>query len=117
MNIFQKLRHMASVSINGMTLTGNSIKVVQGNVFIDGKPVEVKEAKSIVISVDGSVDQLNVDACDRVAISGSAGSVSTMSGDVKCGNVSGSVTTMSGDVDCGSIGGNVSTMSGDISQK
>lgn len=116
-NFLKRLRNMSSIRINGVTISGNSIQVKNGSIFVDGSVVDTGDAKQIRIEVDGSIERLNADACDSITVSGSAGSVSTMSGDVKCGNVDGSVKTMSGDVRCGSIGGSVSTMSGDIIRK
>jgi DUF4097 and DUF4098 domain-containing protein YvlB len=50
----------------------------------------------------------------EVCISGHAGEVRTVSGDVKCGDVAGNVTTVSGDVQAKTISGNVKTVSGDV---
>jgi hypothetical protein len=108
---------MSTIRINGVTISGNAILVKHGSVFVDGKVVDTGDEKQIRIEEDGSIERLNADACDSITVAGSAGSVSTMSGDVTCGNVEGSVSTMSGDVRCRSIGGSVSTMSGDIVQK
>jgi hypothetical protein len=113
----RQTRNMTTIRINGVTISGNAILVKHGSVFVDGKVVETGDAKQIRIEVDGSIERLNADACDSITVAGSAGSVSTMSGDVTCGNVEGSISTMSGDVRCRSIGGSVSTMSGDIVQK
>ena len=108
---------MASITINGRSFSGNSVSIVNGSVFINGSKVDAGDSKEIKIEVVGNVDQLKVDSCDSLTISGSAGSVSTVSGDVKCGDVSGSVSSVSGDVACGSVGGAVSTVSGDILKK
>lgn len=108
---------MSIIRINGVNISGNSIHVRNGSVLVDGKIVETGDAKHIRIEVDGSIERLNADSCDSITVSGSAGSVSTMSGDVTCGNVEGAVSTMSGDIRCGNIGGSVSTMSGDILRK
>jgi hypothetical protein len=117
LKFLRRLRNMSTIRINGVTISGNAILVKHGSVFVDGKVVDTGDEKQIRIEVDGSIERLNADACDSITVAGSAGSVSTMSGDVTCGNVEGSVSTMSGDVRCRSIGGSVSTMSGDIVQK
>jgi hypothetical protein len=117
LKLLKRLRKMSSVRINGVTISGNDILVKHGSVFVDGKVVDTGDSKQIRIEVDGSIERLNVDACDSITVSGSAGSVSTRSGDVTCGNVEGAVSTMSGDVRCGNIGGSVSTISGDIIRK
>ncbi len=110
------MNHLAnSITINGVTITGGrSISIINGKVTIDGKDV-TPDGNNIKIEVSGDIDQLEADVCEYVKIGGSAGSVSTQSGDVECGPVTGSVKTMSGDVDCsGDIGGSVQTMSGDV---
>jgi hypothetical protein len=108
---------MGTIRINNNSYVGNSITITNGKVIIDGKDV-TPESKNITISVEGNVDNLNVDACDKVTVSGNATKVKTMSGDVEIhGYVTGDVKTMSGDVDCGNIGGSVSTMSGDVKHK
>ncbi|UIF90934.1 hypothetical protein [Cupriavidus sp. UYPR2.512] len=104
---------MASININGNIVSGRSITITNGRVTVDGKDV-TPDGKAISIEVQGNIDSINADACDRIAVTGSAGSVKTMSGDIRCGDVSGSVQSMSGDVTCGAVAGSVSSMSGDI---
>lgn len=107
---------MNIVKINGITIhSDNSRNVVikNGKVLVDGKDV-TPESKNITIVIEGDINSLSVDECNALDITGSVGSVKTMSGDVNCGDVTGSVNTMSGDVQCGNISGNVSTLSGDV---
>ena len=108
-----------TIRINGTTITqtsnGRTVIVQRGRVIVDGKDVTPKgEEKAIHISIEGNLDSLQVDVCDRIEISGSAGNVSTQSGGIQCGDVQGSIQTMSGDVRCGTVAGNVNTMSGDL---
>jgi len=108
---------MSTFTINGNTYSGNSIVVTNGKVFINGKDV-TPDSKEINISVEGSVEELKVDACNKVSVTGSVKNISTKSGDVDVtGDVDGDIQTMSGDVDCGHVQGSVSTMSGDIKHK
>lgn len=108
----------STISINGKTYTGNSVKISNNKVYIDGKLQDTEDAKEINISVSGNIKNLSVDACDKVDVTGDIGTLKTMSGDVDIeGNVTGSIKTMSGDVDCGNVGGNISTMSGDIKHR
>lgn len=105
---------MSIIKINGATFNGKSIQITNGKVIVDGKYV-TPESKDVSIIVEGSIESINADTCSKIEVSGNAGSVKTMSGDVFIeGDVSGSVTTMSGDVRCGGVQGNVSSMSGDI---
>ena len=105
---------MNTIRINGVTITGGrSIVINNGRVVVDGNDV-TPNAKDIRIEVNGDVDDLDVDACSTVKVTGSVRKLSTVSGDVECGNVGGDVKTVSGDVTCGTISGRVSTVSGDI---
>ncbi len=65
------------------------------------------------MSVYGDVDRIDGTVAE-INVSGSCGSVITMSGDVHCRDVLGDVGTMSGDVTCEKIGGSVTSVSGDI---
>ena len=105
------------IIINGNNYSGNNVIISNGKVIIDGKDV-TPDSKNIEIKVDGNIEQLSVDACNKVEITGNVSNVKTKSGDVDIsGDVSGSIQTMSGDVDCGNVGGSISTMSGDVKNK
>lgn len=107
---------MASITINGVTISGSrSVVVRNGQVIVDGKNVTPEDVKEINITVNGNVGKLDVDACQTISVTGDVSSVGTLSGDVTIdGDVKGSVKTLSGDVACGSVGGSVMTMSGDV---
>jgi hypothetical protein len=109
---------MNTISINGMNINARgSIVVSNGKVIVNGIDV-TPDAKEINIVINGDTDKIQVDACNSFQMTGNAGSIKTMSGDVEIsGDITESVSTMSGDVDCGNIGGSVSTMSGDIKQR
>ena len=111
---------MNRIMINGVVIEssgGSNISIRNSRVLVDGKDV-TPDAKEITIVVNGAVERLEADACDKISVTGDVGDIKTMSGDVDItGSVSGSVKTMSGDVDCGNIGGSVSTMSGDIKHR
>jgi hypothetical protein len=115
MNIFNGVGNNASVTINGQTYTGNHVSIVNGTVIIDGNKQDQVLEGPISVVVNGNVDRVETTSGD-VDVTGSTGTVSTMSGSVTCGgNISGDVSTMSGSVRCdGSIGGSVETMSGSI---
>lgn len=108
---------MNTIIINGNTYSGNSIVVSNGKVIINGKDV-TPDSKEIYIKVEGNIEELKVDSCNKVEIVGDVSNVKTQSGDVEIsGNVGGSIQTMSGDVDCGNVGGSISTMSGDVKHR
>lgn len=110
---------MASISINGVSISGGSVVIRNGKVIVDGKDVTPADAKEISITVNGNVNKVEVDACKTIDVTGDVGNVKTLSGDITVtGNVSGSVQTMSGDVDCGgNVAGSVSTMSGNVKHR
>ncbi len=106
---------MSTITINGKSYTGNNIKVTNNRVFIDSKDVTSDDGKAIYINVVGDIEELKVDACNHVSVTGAVGILSTVSGDVEVGgNVIRNVQTVSGDVKCGDVMGSVSTVSGDV---
>lgn len=105
---------MSRVTINGKTYIGNNIIVSNGKIMIDEKNV-TSDDKVIIITVNGNIDSLKVDTCNKLGIIGNVTNVNTVSGDVDInGNVSGSIQTVSGDVKCKNVGGSINTLSGDI---
>lgn len=104
------------ITLNGKQYTGKSITVKNGEITIDGKKV-TPNTKEIYISVDGSVEKLDIDSCDEIKIVGSVMNITSISGDVKIeGQVLGNVSNVSGDILCTEIHGNASTVSGDINK-
>lgn len=107
-----------TININGKTYRGNNVAIINGRVLIDGKEVSNQSpGPRIDIVVHGNLETLQVDCCDKVKVDGSVGSLSTVSGDVSCGDVSGDISAVSGDVACGNVQGNISTVSGDIRRR
>jgi hypothetical protein len=120
-----------AVIINGVSFgNGENVVIRNGKVIVDGYD-RTPEGKTINIFIEGDVNKLEVDACDKIYINGNVneldntsgdvtvneirGNVSTTSGNVKCeGNCGGSVNTTSGNVKANEIKGSVKTMSGDI---
>jgi hypothetical protein len=106
------------IRVNNVEYRGNSISISNGKVIIDGVEVKgTKDEKKINIVVEGNLESLDVDCCDKVEINGSADQVKTLSGNVHVkGDVTDSIKTMSGNVHVsGAVGGKVKTMSGNIS--
>lgn len=134
-NFFNKIKSfMANITINKTTYTGSNVSIVNGKVYIDGKDV-TPDGKEINISVEGNLDKLEVEHCNRIDIKGAVkdirsasgdvniigdvlGSIDTKSGDVEVsGTCSDSIKTISGDINCGNVSGNISTISGDVRNK
>ncbi len=107
------------IIINGKTYKGNSVSVSNGTVIIDGKKVtDGKELPKISIVINSDIDHLDIDSCDSIKVTGSVYSLNSVNGDVTVkGNVLDGVTTVNGDVKCGNVGGKVSTVNGDIENK
>jgi hypothetical protein len=105
---------MSTITINGVTYQGgNSVVAIGNKVLIDGKDV-TPDAKIINITVDGDIDSVSAEYCQKIIVNGNAKTVTSQSGDIECKDVTGSVKTMSGDVEAGNVGGDISTMSGDV---
>ena len=105
---------MSSVTINGKTYIGNNIIVSNGKIMIDEKNV-TSDDKVINITVNGNIDSLKVDTCNKLELIGNVTNINTVSGDVDInGDVNGSIQTVSGDVKCKNVGGSINTLSGDI---
>lgn len=110
---------MATITINGNSISGRNISINNGKITIDGENITIEDEKTINISVQGDIDKLKVDRCNICEVTGNVGSVKTVSGDVSItGDVSGGdVTSVSGDVKCGHVAGKVSTVSGNIKHR
>lgn len=105
---------MAQIVINNKAIVGNNISILNNKVIVDGKEIDLENALTVNIHVEGSVDSITADACHIIDIAGDAGTVNTISGDVQCADVHHSVQTTSGDVKCGDVKGFVKTVSGDV---
>ena len=104
----------SKVTINGKTYAGRNVTIINNKVYVDGQDT-TPDSKEISIRVEGDLENLKVDCCNKIEISGSVkGGASTTSGDITCGNVSGGIKTTSGDVECNDITGDVQTVSGDV---
>jgi hypothetical protein len=108
---------MATITINGVTYTGDNVSVRNGRVTIDGKETDTADAPRITIEVHGNVSTFECDRCDTASIHGDVGSVTTASGNVQCGDVRGSVQTASGNVNCRDVGGDVRTVAGNVNRR
>ena len=104
------------IRINNNDYVGRSITISGNKIIIDGKDVTAdhSDSKEISITVNGDLDNLDVDYCKEIAISGNVGKIRSGSGDVTCNGVTGNVQTGSGDVECETITGDVQTGSGDV---
>jgi hypothetical protein len=104
------------IRINSTDYAGRNITISGNKIIIDGVDITAdhKDAKEISIVVNGDLENLDVDYCKQLAITGNVGKVRSGSADVNCNDVLGNVQTGSGDVECESITGDVQTGSGDV---
>lgn len=95
-----------TIIINGITYEGGSTIVVKGNgtVTVNGKTLhETPDAKMIMITIEGNVDNLTVEACNRVIVDGNVNDLRVGVGDVKCQTITGSLNSGTGNVTINSI--------------
>jgi len=111
-NLFDDI--MASININGTKYEGSTVVIKGNKVTVNGKDV-TPDTKVINIMVEGNVEKVSADYCEKIVVSGSAKTVQTTSGDIQCGEVQGNIQTTSGDIECsGNVGGSIQTVSGDV---
>jgi hypothetical protein len=96
---------MNKITINGVTITGDSVMLVGGRVIVDGveQPGEPLSGRVTMVVVEGRLGNLQTDAsvtCGPVEGDVSAG------GSVNSGDIGGNVSA-GGSIRCGGIGGNV----------
>lgn len=106
---------MARNIINGMVVDGD-LSIINGKVMVNGKEITTND-KKINIIIEGSVDQLKVDACDKIVVNGDVGELKTTSGDVILNECKGNIQTTSGDIECHGDCGSINTVSGDVKVK
>lgn len=104
------------IIINGKKYNGNNLTIKGDQVYIDGKLAEdYEDGKNIYITVDGNVDNLEVDNCNDLKITGDAGYVTSKNGNIDIGgNVAGDVINKNGNIKCGNVGGDVENKNGNV---
>ena len=116
-NTFSKILNTERmIYVNHTSYNGKSVVVKNGKIWIDGQEVTSNE-KQISIRVEGNVEKLDIDYCDKIDVTGSVGELSATSGNITCGNVTKGINTTSGDIKCGDVNGNISSTSGDVECK
>lgn len=115
---------MSVIVINGQWFQFNgSLSIINGRYYVDGKERRdlselTKDQKEVIITIDGNINQLKVDCCDRIYVNGKVGKIKSTSGDIVVGgDVEGNVQAVRGDINCGNVCGDASTFSGNIRRK
>lgn len=105
---------MSSVIINGKSYIGSTVKVSGNKITINGTDV-TPDTKIVNITIEGDVDEVSADYCEKIVVNGNVKTLQTTSGDIECKDVQGDIKTTSGDVECGgNVGGSIQTVSGDV---
>ena len=106
---------MTKITINGVSIPScESVSVLNGRVIVDGVDV-TPDAHLVNIVVTGNLESLSADHCQSLTVNGVVfGDVTSVSGDITCGDVTGSVSSTAGDIKCGSVGGSVKAKAGDV---
>ena len=104
---------MSSIIINGKSYIGSQVNVNGNKITINGTDV-TPDTKIVNITIEGDVDEIHADYCEKIIVNGNVKNVSTTSGDIECKDVTGDIKGTSGDIQCGNIGGSVQTISGDV---
>ena len=99
------------IIINGKShIIGNASMEIDGNgnVFVNGKPLQDYEANYTEPPV------LKIEITGTVQVNGNVGEVVSKNGNVSCQTVEGSVTSKNGNVSCSVIKGDCDTKNGNI---
>ena len=100
--------------INGKSYQGKNITIVNDIVTVDGIRVDIEDKPLLHIIVEGDLQSLSVDACEKVDVKGNvSGYLKSVSGDIKCDNAT-DVSTISGDIEIFNLANNAKSVSGDI---
>jgi hypothetical protein len=96
---------MGTITINGMTFSGNSVSIINDRMIIDGVEVTKGLQGVTLLKIEGTVDRL--DSSASIEMHGSIGGNVTAGGSIHCDDVGGSVSA-GGSVHCGDVSGNIS---------
>ncbi len=106
---------MNTINVNGKTFhvpNARSISVVNDKIYVDGKLFNTEEddSKKINIVIDGNVDSISVESCDKIEIIGDVNCHLEAGGSVTVGGSVYKDVQAGGSLKCGDIGGNVNCM-------
>ncbi len=107
---------MANIIINNKSYVGKSISISGSKVYIDGV-LQEDDSKKIYITVQGNIENLDVDNCEKIQVEGDVNTVTSKNGNVITGHVAGDVTNKNGNITCNNVQGDVSNKNGNIKHK
>lgn len=104
----------SKIVVNGHSVVGRNVTVLNGKVIVDGKKVDIPDAKEIIINIEGDLGSLQIDAGD-VTVQGSTGDITSGAGNVIVGqDVKGSIKVEAGNVDCKDVYSDIKVDMGNI---
>lgn len=83
---------------------GETLSMIGNKWYLNGKEVNINdycqnsENNHITINIEGSLDRLEIDSCDRIIVHGDCKRIRTNCGDIECRNVEGDVRTNMGSI-------------------
>lgn len=116
LNMIDKIRKApaSKITVNGHSIVGRNVNIVNGKVIVDGKEIDFPQAKEINVTIEGDLGTLLIDS-GNVTIQGSVGEVDMNMGPVNiAGDAKGSISVDQGNVTCNDVYGDVSTEMGSI---
>ena len=103
------------IIINGKSYSGSNLTISNNKVIIDGVVVGDDDSKIINIKVEGNINSLIVDNCNKLEIVGDCHNVSSKNGNISIkGNVENNVENKNGNIVAKNIAGNATTKNGNI---
>lgn len=110
-----KVRNTTSkIIINGQSFVGRNVSMINSQVVIDGRRVDIGEAKDIRITIEGDLGSLTLDH-GIVNISGNCGDIRVGQGNVNtAADVKGEVHVDQGKVECQDVYSDVHVDMGNI---
>lgn len=108
----------SNIVINGVSITGKNVQVINNRIIVDGKDMTPDE-KEININIDGHLNSLDVHNANSIVVQGDVtGNVKSHNGDVQIGGfVMGDVESHNGNISCSNVQGSVKTKNGNIQHK
>jgi hypothetical protein len=119
------IKNGKTITIGGSGIARQTIGTVVingGRITVDCKPLSeldaVQDEKVINITIQGDVERLEVDYCDKLTVTGNAKRVKSTQGDIEIqGNVEGDVHANMGAITCGNVEGDCHANMGNIYRK
>ena len=99
-------------------ISGGTVTIDGGKITVDGKPLselDVEDEKVINITIQGDIERLEVDYCQKIEVTGNVKRIKANNGDVSIGgDVQGDVHANMGTITCGNVEGDCHANMGNI---